>query len=62
MIFTASKIFGDLKLVGLNDNVSKSTLVRVTWDGEFQETIRVATNSPLEAVDIVAEQLMVEQL
>lgn len=62
MIFTASKIFGDLKLVGLNDNVSKSTLVRVTWDGEFQETIRVATNSPLEAVNIVAEQLMVEQL
>lgn len=62
MIFTASKIFGDLKLVGLNDNVSKSTLVKVTWDGEFQETIRVATNSPLEAVNIVAEQLMVEQL
>lgn len=62
MIFTASKIFGDLKLVGLNDNVSKSTLVRVSWNGEFQETIRVATNSPLEAVNIVAEQLMVEQL
>ena len=62
MIFTASKIFGDLKLVGLNDNVSKSTLVKVSWNGEFQETIRVATNSPLEAVNIVAEQLMVEQL
>lgn len=62
MNFTSMKILGDLKLIGLNDSVSKTTLVRVIWDGEFQETIRVATNSPLEAVSIVAEQLMVEQL
>lgn len=62
MVFTAVRIFGDLKLTGLNDAVSKSTFVRVIWNGEFQESIRVATNDPLEAVDIVAEQLMVEAL
>jgi len=62
MNFTSMKIFGDLKLIGLNDSISKTTLVRVVWDGEFQETIRVATNCPLEAVNLVAEQLMVEKI
>ena len=58
----AIRNFGDLRLLGQNDSTSKSTSVRVSWNGEFQETIRVATNDPLEAVDIVAEQLILETL
>ena len=62
MLFTFTKSLGDLKLVGINESTAPNTMVRVSWGGEFQEAIRVATNDPKEAVGIVEEQLLVEAL
>lgn len=58
-IFTFIKTFGSLKLTAINQHESKKSKVRVSWDGEFQEDIIVATNDPREAVGIVAEQLLI---
>jgi len=46
-------------LTALNKDNAPTTQVRVTWDGEFQEELSVKTKCPLEAVNIVADVLLV---
>jgi len=61
MLFTSIKNFGALKLTALNKDNAPTTQVRVTWDGEFQEELSVKTKSPIEAVNIVADVLLVNE-
>lgn len=46
---------GALRLIAMRDG--SAFAVKVQWDGETQETLRVATKNINEAVDVVLEQI-----
>lgn len=46
---------GALKLIGIKDGSGYA--VKVQWDGETQEVLRVASSNINEAIDVVLEQI-----